>query len=231
MSLLGYRDQGFLPEAMLNFLALLGWSYDDKTEIMSREELIERFSLERIGKTSAVFNHDKLAWMNGAYLRQMPVDDLAERLVPWIEAGVPNTAPLDRAYLRAIVPLIQERIKLLSEAAELTAFFFVEPFDYEPVALLGKKGNLDPEVVRRGLRAAREMIERQPIDTEHTEGPLRVEADRLGLKVGELFGSVRVAVTGSAISPPLIETMAVLGVERCLARLAAAIDRLPAPAS
>ncbi len=231
MSLLGYRDQGFLPEAMLNFLALLGWSYDDKTEIMSREELIERFSLERIGKTSAVFNHDKLAWMNGAYLRQMPVDDLAERLVPWIEAAVPNTAPLDRAYLRAIVPLIQERIKLLSEAAELTAFFFVEPFDYEPVALLGKKGNLDPEVVRRGLRAAREMIERQPIDTEHTEGPLRVEADRLGLKVGELFGSVRVAVTGSAVSPPLIETMAVLGVERCLARLAAAIDRLPAPAS
>lgn len=229
-SLLAYRDQGFLPETMVNFLALLGWSYDDKTEIMTSEELIERFTLERIGKTSAVFNHDKLAWMNGAYLRKMPVNDLADRLLPWIESGVPEAAPLDRDYLRAIVPLIQERIKLLSEASDLTAFFFVEPLDYESVALLGKKGNLDPKVVRRGLQAARELIENQPIDSEHIEGPLREEAGRLGLKVGELFGAVRVAVTGSAVSPPLIETMAVLGVERSLARLAAAIDRLPDPA-
>ncbi|MEJ2739741.1 MAG: glutamate--tRNA ligase, partial [Dehalococcoidia bacterium] len=110
-----YRDKGYLPEAMINFLSLLGWSLDDKTELLSRDEIIAHFSLERVSKTAAVFNNEKLDWMNGIYIRNLDIDQFAERAIPFLERELPDTIkrPLDTGYIRQIMPLIQERAKTL----------------------------------------------------------------------------------------------------------------------
>lgn len=222
-----FRDQGYLPEAMVNFLALLGWSLDDKTEIMSREDLIRHFSIERISKTAAVFNHEKLLWMNGAYLRALKENDLLERLVPVLERGLPPSVPrpIPREYVRQISPLIRERINTLAEAPPYAEFFFVDMPAYDPALLIGKKAA--PEGVRRALRAARERLAAVGEFTPAAlEGALRALAEEIGMKAGDLFNPLRVACTGRTAAPPLFETMAVLGRERCLVRIREAIARL-----
>ena len=135
-SVILYRDMGFLPEAMLNYLALLGWAFDATTEVMSREELVRNFSIEKINKTGAVFDLTKLEWMNGVYIRQLPVPELITRLMPFLErAGLATEK--DRPYLEQIVPLIQERMKKLSEAEESMDFFFHDT-QYDPKLLVAK---------------------------------------------------------------------------------------------
>ncbi|MFH1485531.1 MAG: glutamate--tRNA ligase, partial [Chloroflexota bacterium] len=226
-SLMEYRDQGYLPEAMLNFLALLGWAYDDKTEIFSREELVRDFSIERIGKTGAVFDQQKLSWMNGLYMRQLAIDDLAERVMPLLERDLPmNVArPVSNDYVCRIMPLLQERMKTLSEAAELSEFFFREGLDYDPMLLIGK--GMSKEA---GLMALEESLKRlsqlPAFDGASLEDTLRPLAEELVLKTGQLFGTLRVATTGRTAAPPLFQTMEMLGRERCLKRIEAAISRL-----
>jgi len=227
VSITEYRDLGYLPETMVNFLALLGWSLDDKTEILSRQELITHFSLERVSQTAAIFNQDKLNWMNGVYIRGLSLEDFTQRALPFLENGLPSEIerPLDTQYINQIMPLIQERAKTLAEVPELTQFFFVEELDYEPELLIGK--GMSRESVLEALETALPGLKQLAVfDTDSLEAMLRPLAAEMGLKTGQLFGTLRVAVTGQTAAPPLFQTMAVLGRERCLKRIAGAIDRL-----
>ena len=162
--MLEYRDQGYLPDAMFNFLGLLGWSLDDKTEIISREQFIEHFTLDRVVKNPAVFNVEKLTWMNGVYIREMPEDRLVDLVAERLDADLPESVrrPVDRAVVARIVPLIRERIKLLTEIREYCDFFFVDELHYAREELLGKafsdgrcrrEGALDAAIARSRLDA------------------------------------------------------------------------------
>jgi glutamyl-tRNA synthetase len=229
-SVVEYRDRGYLPDAMVNFLALLGWALDDKTEIIGRDELIRYFTVDRISKTAAIFSHDKLYWMNGVYLRQMVESqgaaDFARRALPFLEAGLPAEVarPIDKEYAKRITPLIYERVNLLSEVPDRAGFFFVEELDYDASSLLVK--GLDRDKAVASLQACLERLRDGKFDRGEVEEALRSLADQIGLKTGTLFGLVRVAVTGRTASPPLFETMEVLGRDRCLRRIGAALVRL-----
>jgi len=221
-----FQTQGYLAEAMFNFLALLGWSLDDKTEVFSREELVRHFSIERISKTAAVFSHDKLTWMNGVYIRQMDAGEFAQHLLRFLERDLPPEVerPLARDYVREIVPLVQERLATFGEAAEYCAFFFLDEIDFDPKLLLGKK--LIREAATGALEAALQRLPDATFNAAALEEALRGLASELGLKTGDFFGLLRVATTGRTAAPPLFETLAVLGKTRCLARLEAALSAL-----
>jgi len=221
-----YRDRGYLPEAMINFLSLLGWSLDDKTEIMTRDEIIENFTIERVSKTAAVFNLTKLEWMNGVYIRNLSSQEFSDRCMPFVERALPAGVkrPIDAAYLKQISPLVQERAKTLSEVPSLVDFFFTDGLEYDSSLLQGKmeKGQAG-EVLKKTLHALDNIREWRAGDLETAVRPL---ADGLGLKAGPFFGVLRVAVTGRTASPPLFETMEVMGRDRCMTRLKAALDKL-----
>ena len=224
-SVLHYRDEGYLAEAMMNFLALLGWSLDDSTDILSREELMEKFGIERIIGHAAVCNLEKLEWFNGMYIRALTPEALALQLEPWLEG---RGWRVDDAYLRRIVPLEQERIKKLSEAPGVLEFFFVEPeYGDEFSALIQKACKGDAAQAERYLRHAMHALE--PL-TEWSTGSLELAlrglAEAHGVKTGNLFGAIRVAVTGRAAAPPLFDTLDVLGRDRVFARMNAAIAAL-----
>jgi glutamyl-tRNA synthetase len=227
-SVLEYRAQGYLPEAVFNFLALMGWSLDDKTEIISREELVKNFSLERLIPSPAVFNIEKLNWLNGEYMRAMPVEELAEVLATWLEkpeseGGLPLQVarPIDREYTQRIVPLVRERVKLLTEARDMMAFFYLpDGIDHDADLLLGKAFRDDRSRAKLLLSEAlvlAEHIERWT--PEFLERDYRALAERLAVRAGDLFMLMRVAITGRTVSPPLFETMEVLGRERSVSRL------------
>lgn len=233
-SALEYRDQGILPEAIFNFLALLGWSPGDDTEVMSREEIIERFSVDRILKSPAVFDNEKLVWMNGVHIRQMSVDDLLERVAvvlekPEAEGGLPDSVdrPVDRAYLTRLLPLVHERLKTLNESTEALSFFFVEEVEPDVAQLPGRKS--DPETATRSLEASLELVKSsEPFEPEHLEAEFRALAEKLELKPGPLFTPVRVAITGSSMAPPLFDTVAAIGRERVITRIEKALGLLNA---
>jgi glutamyl-tRNA synthetase len=227
VSILDYRDQGYLAQTMFNFLALIGWSLDDKTEIISRQELVDNFSLERIGKTGAIFNREKLDWMNGVYIRALKPEEFFEAAQPYLmtdfEAG--KAVIENEGYVREILPLVQERAKTLLEVVELTRFLFVDELEYDSQMLIGKK--MDKDSTLKALEAAQQRLEPlKTFDAESLEGVLRPLAPELGLKTGQLFGVLRVAVTGQTAAPPLFQTMAVLGRERSMQRIAAALSKL-----
>ena len=222
-----YYQLGYLPGAMINFLALLGWSLDDKTEILSRQELVDSFSLERVSRTAAIFNGEKLNWMNGVYIRSLTADEFFEAVEPYLmmDRAAGQAIISDEEYLRNILPLVQERAKTLVEVVELTQFFFVEELDYAPTPLIGKK--MTQESTIEALKTAQQKLgQLAAFDVEVLEALLRPLAEELGLKAGQLFGALRVAVTGRAVAPPLFQTMAVLGKERCLQRIEAALENL-----
>ncbi len=221
-----YRNQGYLPEAMVNFLALLGWSLDDVTELLSRQEIIKHFSLERISKTAAVFNRDKLEWMNGVYLRCLSLEEFTRQAIPFLERGLPLEIerPLETHYTRQIMPLIQERAKTLAEVPQLSEFFFVDELEYDVSLLLGKIEDTQAVKALQASIAKLEALENW--DMASLEAVLRLMADELNLKAGVFFGLLRVAITGRTASPPLFQTMEVLGGERCLKRLRVALNKL-----
>ena len=227
VSVAEYREQGYLPEAMVNFLALLGWSLDDKTEILSRQELIDNFSLERVSRTPAIFNRDKLNWMNGVYIRSLTADEFYEAVEPYLmmDKAAGEAVISDEKYVRNILPLIQERARTLAEVAELTQFFFVSELAYNADLLISK--DMSRESAAEALKTAQQRLEQLKVfDAESLEAVLRPLAVDLGLKTGQLFGTLRVAVTGRTAAPPLFQTMAVLGKEQCLKRIGVALDRL-----
>jgi glutamyl-tRNA synthetase len=204
-----FRTAGYIAPALMNFLALLGWAPDGETTIMSKEELIERFSLERVGESPATFDYAKLDWMNGVYLRALPPVEYAETLLAYLrEQGY----DWDETRVRAAVPLVQEKIAKLGEFPDFAGFLF---HDVEPDPAL-----LDPDV----LAPAAEALERvEPFTAERIEAALKELCERLGLKPRQAFAPIRVAVTGSKVSPGLYESLELLGREESLARIRRAV--------
>jgi glutamyl-tRNA synthetase len=226
-SVLDYRDQGYLPEALVNFLGLLGWSLDDHTVIISRADFIEHFTLERLGKNPAVFDLEKLTWMNGVYIREHVSEErladlLTERLTRDLPPSTPR--PIDRALLLRLLPLIRERMQTLAGAAPMVEGFFTDDLPYSAADLLGKRFRDNAPGARDALRQAKERLEAL-LSWEHEalETALRALAEELQVKPGDLFMLLRVSVTGKPVSPPLFESMALLGRERCLRRIDAAL--------
>jgi len=227
VSITEYRDQGYLPETMVNFLALLGWSLDDRTEILSRQKLIDNFSLERVSRTAAIFNHDKLNWMNGVYIRRLSLEDFTQRALPFLDRDLPPEVkrPLSSDYVRQIMPLIQERARTLADVPRLTHFFFALQLDLDLQTLI--VAGMDEQSTRKALEVVRERLEKlEPFDADSLEALLRPLATELGLKTGQLFGTLRATATGENAAPPLFDTMAVLGKEQCLRRIGVALDKL-----
>lgn len=227
VSVLQYRDMGYLPEAMFNFLALLGWSLDDHTELMSISELIENFSIERIGKAGAIFSLEKLTWMNGTYIRQMTSSDLSKRIKSILDTTLPDKTirAISLDYINAITPLIHERLKTMSEVTELVDFFFLDIPSYPPEGLIQK--GMDQEQTLHALKTTLEQLSSIPSwNAEDLENVLRPLAEELQIKTGQLFGSIRLAVTGKKATPPLFETMEVLGEDICKKRINNTIDSL-----
>ena len=231
-SVLEYRDEGYLPDAIFNFLALLGWSPGDDREVMSRTEIVESFTLGRILDSPAIFDTEKLEWLNGVYIRDMSDEQLAEAIVPMLErpqrdGGLPDsvTRPIDRDYLSTLVPLVHERLKRTSEAAEALRFFFTESVDPDPEMLPARKTT--PADAAEALKIALELAEAiTPFEPEHLEHEYRALAEQAGMKPGQLFTPIRVAVTGATFAPPLFDTMAAIGRERCVARMRHALGLL-----
>jgi glutamyl-tRNA synthetase len=202
-----FRKDGYLPAALFNFLALLGWSYDDKTTIMSRHELVERFSLERVVPSPATFDYKKLDWMNGMYLRDLQPDEYAHFLVKWLrEQGI--DWPEDKVH--ATAPLVQDKIEKFSQYPDFVRFFFEDFAPPEGVA---------PRICKA---AAERLAPLEPWEAGMIEEALRALAEELGEKPRQAFQPIRLAVTGSSISPGLFESLELLGRERSLQRLNAA---------
>jgi glutamyl-tRNA synthetase len=217
-----FEETGYLPEAMINYLALLGWSFDDKTEIMSRAELIERFGLGRVNASPAIWNYEKLDHFNGTYIRLLSVEDLAGRLLPFLEAAGYR---VEKEKLLAVVPLIRERITRLSDAVAVADFFFLEELPpYNTADLIPPKG--DAKLALAVLERARQVLATADFHRESLEAALRPEAEALGLKPGSMFQPIRVAACGRKAAPPLFETLEVLGRDVCLKRIDQAIHQL-----
>lgn len=225
-SITEYKNQGYLPEAMFNFLALLGWALDDKTELMTRDEIIRHFSLERISRTAAVFNKEKLDWMNGVYLRGLSVEEFTHRAVPFLERDLPLEVkrPLDIGYIRRIAPLVQERARTLADVPALTDFFFLDRLKYDVVLLTEE---LEKAEAIKALQASLARVGGlESWDAGSLEAIFRPLAEELGLKTSVFFSLLRVAITGRKAAPPLFQTMEVLGRERCVKRLQTAVEKL-----
>jgi glutamyl-tRNA synthetase len=206
------RDRGYLPEAVRNYLALLGWGFDEETTFFSTEELKQHFALERVSRSPAVFDEQKLRWMNGRYLRELSLPDLTRRL----------EAATGRAGLEPVVAIAQEKISTLDEFWPLARSFFDGPVD-DPRArekVLGKEGAIE------NLRAVREALESppDPWTPEGVEQALAPVVERLGVKAGQVYQPLRVALTGTTVSPGIFETVSVLGHEESLKRLDAVLS-------
>jgi glutamyl-tRNA synthetase len=204
------RAQGYYAPALMNFLALLGWSFDDRTTIMSRDELIERFTLERVLPSAAAFDYEKLDWMNGVYLRALGREAYADVLVEYLRG---QGCEWNELLVRRAAPLVQKKIERLGQFGDFVGFLFGP---VEPASEL-----LDGS--RPVLEAASEALAGvEPFDAEHVEAALRGMADRLELKPRDAFQPVRIAITGSKVSAGLFESIELLGREETLERLSVA---------
>jgi glutamyl-tRNA synthetase len=228
----GYRAEGFIPEAFVNYLALLGWSTGTEEEVLSLPELTDRFDLASVNKAGSIFDRERLEWLNGQWIRRLSADDLMDRLRPFLEAEVAagriDWLPSD-GELRALLPVVQERLPTLSAVGDLIGFLFVK--DLEPDLALMIPKRWDAAKAATALVAARHTIAevgRVSWEADEIEPPLRRLVEEGGWKVGDLFMTIRVAITGRTVSPPLFDTMVALGYERTLARIDRAIERLEA---
>jgi glutamyl-tRNA synthetase len=215
-----YRAMGYLPEAVVNFLAFLGWSPGTEEEVFSLDELVQRFSIDAMSKSNAIFNIEKLNWINGLYLRRLSKDDLAERLSQYLPC-------IDMGYLKKIIPLVQDRLKRLDEVVEYAKFFFEDPKDYDVKLIIAKKQTAVESA--DALKKVKSNLEKLSYFTVHSmEEMMRSLVEELGWKAGPLFMIVRVAITGATATPPLFETMEVLSKDVCLRRIDYAIGKLEA---
>ena len=228
-----FRAQGYLPEALMNYLALLGWSLDGATEMFSRDDLLETFTLERVNPSPGTFDYNKLRWFNQQYINHvLSLDDLTLRVMPFLGAagliapGPFGTEHPDFARVRPAVALLKDRIETLAQAPDLMAYFLQSDLEpYDPALLVPKK--MTREQALAALEAVAATLPEVDLDNEEaTEARFRTLADELGLKAGGLFMPVRVAVTGRTQSPGLFETLRVIGAERVRARVADAVVRL-----
>src|SRR5262245_5075781 len=226
-----YRAQGFVPEALVNYLALLGWSTGTEEEILTLDELGGRFDLEHVQKGGAVFDRDRLEWLNGQWIRRLDPDELIARLEPFLQQAR-DDGRIDRLpapeELRALVPIVQDRLPMLGSITDLVGFLWIDRVDVDPAVVVPKRW--DRATTIAGLRAARETIAGSvgPVtfEADELEPPMRALAESRGWKAGDLFMAIRVAVTGRTATPPLFDSLVALGRDRTLARLDAAIETL-----
>jgi glutamyl-tRNA synthetase len=221
-SVLAFRDQGILPDAMVNYLARLGWSHGDQ-EIFTREELIRYFSLEQVGVTGAIFDASKLEWLSGHWLRELPLSEVAEQALLFLErAGLPR--PVDQAWFEGVVASLRERATTLVELVERARFYFEPPREYDPAGLAKF---LTTDSRPRLERLLRRLEALDSWDEPAIEGVYRQLALELGLKLVDLAQPTRLALTGKTASPPIFHVMALLGREATMARLRAALEAIP----
>lgn len=222
-----YKAKGFLPEALLNFIALLGWSSGTDRELYTLDELIGEFQIERVGRSPSIFDLEKLTWMNGYYIRHLAIGDLASRVEPFLTNPVIKEAALrNPEYHLQVLALVQERLKTLAETEELIHFFYLEP-EYDADLLIAKKSDRDRTVA--ALAAALTAIEELgEVTLEKTDIALRQAARAAGLTDGELLWTVRVALSGRAASPGTFELVAVFGQAKTIERLQQAQKKLSA---
>lgn len=215
-----YREQGYLPEAMVNFLALMGWSMPNGEEFFTYEDVEREFTFERVTTSGPVFDLVKLTAINGKHIRALSDDELYERLLPYIPEE------LDRERVRQVVPIVKDRLTTLGEFAALTTYLFGPAPDYDAAMLVPKKGT--PETTLAALQRIRELLAglAEPWTHEEWESRMRALAEELGMKAGDLFMVLRVAVSGSTQSLPLFESMEVLGKEESLRRIDAALAKM-----
>jgi len=224
-SLLWYREQGYLPEALLNFLGLMGWSIADEREVFSLDEMIREFAWERVSTSGPVFDLQKLDWLNGLYIRKLAPAELVRRIRENVlkdggPFGIAQGGPDDAAVLKTI-PLVQERMKKLSDWIPLTQFLFSDEVHPAPADLVPKK--CTPAEAQKCLEAAAEALQSEPAwAAEALEARCRALAGVIPMKEKDIFMCMRVAVTGTAVSPPLFQSIELLGQGRTVARLRAA---------
>ncbi|MEK6645500.1 MAG: glutamate--tRNA ligase [Candidatus Firestonebacteria bacterium] len=220
-----YRKKGYLPEAMLNFLVLLGWGYDDKQQIFSIEEVIQKFSLEKVTKNPAVFDNEKLNWLNGLYIRNAQLDRIYKLSLPYFRekkyiSEVPSEN--EEIKLQEIVKLEKDRLKILSQITDYTDFFFTDEIKYEEVALEKYFKNNETAIILENLLTKLRQLEN--FSKDETEKIARATAEELNIKFAQLVHPVRLAITGRTISAGLFEVMAVLGKGKSCLRIQKAID-------
>jgi len=225
-----YRAEGFLPEALVNYLAFLGWSTGTEEEILGLAELQERFDLRAVQKGGAKFDRERLLWLNGQWIRRLSPAELVDRLRPFfareLDAGRIDRLPEDEE-VAALVPIIHERLPTLAAIGDLVGFLFTERIEHDPATIIPKRW--DRATTIAGLHAARATLEtvgEVSWEAEELEPPLRALAEGNGWKAGDLFMAIRVATTGRTATPPLFDTLVALGRERTLARLDGALARL-----
>jgi glutamyl-tRNA synthetase len=225
-----YMAEGFIREALVNYLALLGWATGTEEELLSLDEIAERFELEAVHKGGAVFDRERLEWLNGQWIRRLDPDELIDRLRPFVEAelraGRIDWMPSDDE-LRALLPVVQERLPTLGAIGDLAGFLWVDEVAVDAAVLLPKRW--DATTTREGLAAARTTIAavgEVTFEADELEPPLRALAEARGWKAGDLFMAIRVAVTGRTATPPLFDTLVALGRDRTLQRLDRALEIL-----
>lgn len=229
------EELGYLSEAVFNYMATLGITYEGDREIYSREEIVQLFDIAHVSHSPAVFDAEKLDWMNGVYIRDLPREEFVRRALPFLQrAGLLSSIPSDEDldYAARALALEQERVKTLAETPEAVDFFLTAHLDYDPANLIVKKSSLD--IARRVIDEAIAVCERSSFAVEDLEREFRALTEKLELKTGVVFGTIRVAVTGRTAAPPLFDTLATLGRDRVLARLRQAQSELsrwhePAP--
>ena len=216
------QDLGYTPEGVVNWVSLMGWSYDDHTEFFSLEDLVDKFSLEHLNPSPAAINFSKLDHFNGLHIRNLDDKELAKRLTPYfVKAGL----EVEQDLLLKIAPIIKERITTLDESVDMAGFFFKDDVVYNPQELVGK--GLDVEGIKKILSESYEILSGMDnISLTSTEPRMRDYVEKSGLSAGQVFGVLRVAVTGQRVSPPLFESMEIIGKDKVIERIKKAIDLL-----
>jgi glutamyl-tRNA synthetase len=227
-----YRAQGYIREAIVNHLALLGWSSGSDEEVFSLDDLVARFDLGRVQPSGAIFDRARLDWLNGQWIRRLPSEELIERALPFLAEAVAAQAARGARTraptaddLASLLPLVVERLPRLDAIGPLLDFVFVDDLQVDPALLVPKRW--DSATTTVALAEATEVIAAGgavSFEAEELEPPLRTLCERRGWKVGDLFMTIRVAITGRTATPPLFDTMVAIGYERTLARLRSAIE-------
>jgi glutamyl-tRNA synthetase len=216
-NVLDWRDDGYLPETMLNYVALMGWNPGDERELFTKDELLEAFSIKRLGKSPAKFDLKRLQWLNGQHMRMLPPEELTRRVLPLLERAGLDYSVKPREWLVRMASICQEKLRTLNEIVEYTDFFFVEPTAYEEKAVKKQWQKDGAEAV---LAQVESLIQNaEPWSHETLHAAFEAEAGRSGLGLGALVHPTRLALTGKSIGPGLFELAELLGRETCLARI------------
>ena len=220
-----YIEQGYTPEAVRNYLCLLGWSPKDNREKIDIDEVVKLFELEKINRRNAAFDLDKCFWLNGQYIAQMSLDRFIELARPFLEKARIDIS--DQAYLPAVLAIVKEKIKLLSDVPEWTHYFFTEQYEFDPAAVEKVFGK--PEAAERLIALRDEFAKIENWNVEKIESTLKTLAQKLGCKTGDLVHPARVAASGRSVGPSLYHMLEVMGKKRVLARFDRAIEKFAPP--